>query len=94
MSDTTTVKVVKQLFLDSRNLNENSKLTLEVLEYEDGARIAVLAKKGHNNRNLNATLHLSYSGVLLLKEFLSELDTNKLEFIMKKKDIRFESINE
>lgn len=81
------VKVVKQLFTDFRNLNENSRLCLDVLEYDDGARIAVLSKKGKGNRNLNASLHLSYSGVQLLKEFLSGIDFERLETIMKKRDI-------
>lgn len=81
------IRIVKQLHSEFRELNLNSKLILEVLEYEDGARIAVLSKKGNRNKNLNPSLYLSYSGVLLLKEFLNSVDLPALEFLMKKKDV-------
>ena len=81
------IRIVKQLHSEFRELNLNSKLILEVLEYEDGARIAVLSKKGNRNKNLNPSLCLSYSGVLLLKEFLNSVDLPALEFLMKKKDV-------
>lgn len=82
-----TVRIVKQLHSEFRELNSNSKLIIEVLEYEDGARIAVISKKGSKGKNTNPSLYLSYSGVILLKEFLNSIDYNSLEFLMKKKDL-------
>lgn len=82
--ETQTVKLVKQLFSDFRELNGNSKLCLDILEYEDGARIAALSKKSNKNQTLNQSIYLSYSGFVLLKEFLEGTDLKKLEFIMKK----------
>lgn len=81
------IRIVKQLYSEFRELNINSKLILEVLEYEDGARIAVLSKKGNRSKNLNPSLYLSYSGILLLKEFLNSVDITALEVLMKKKDV-------
>ncbi len=80
------VRLVKQLYSNSREINQTSKLFLDILEYEDGARIAVIGKRGSRNQNLNQSLHLSYAGILLLKEFLEQNDIKTLEKIMKKLD--------
>lgn len=81
------IKVIKQLYSKTLELDQTSKVNFEIIEYEDSSRVSVLTKVNSKSNKVPAKLFFSYASLLKLKLMLNDLDFQQVEQIMKKREI-------